>query len=404
MVQKAPLRILVYLTGGMHWMGGVQYTRNLLRAVVSLPPDERPEIVLQIGRINMGHGYEEEFSNYPGVVIDGPRFASDELTHGIIRRLRRVWGHAFGREMPGKLLRSDDCDVAFPAKGPNIPGPAQKVYWVPDFQYKHFPEFFSEQERQQRDITYDRMFSETGILVLSSEAAREDFSRFFPRFAEKDVRVLHFVTTLQEEDFAPNPKETCARYGLPEKFAYLPNQMWQHKGFDTAFKALALLKDQGIEIPLVCTGNEVDYRTDVHTRELHELIAAGRLAGNIFMLGLLSRKDQLQIFRCAALILQPSRFEGWSTAVEDARALGRPIVLSDIPVHLEQDPPHATFFATGDAKDLSTRLASAWTIASPGPDPERETAAREAGLVASHTYGRRFLSIMGAASSAASTP
>lgn len=392
------MKILVYLTGGLHWMGGIQYTRNLLRAISLLPLDARPDIVLQVGRKNSGQGFEEEFSRYPNVVIDGPINGHNALKSMLLNRLRRVWKKLFGSDIPGKILLSDECTVAFPAKGPNIPGRAQKVYWVPDFQYKHYPEYFTDDERKKRDEMYDEMFSEQGILVLSSEAAKIDFYRYFPKHGNKDVRVLHFVTTLVNDEYRPDPAQVCARYALPEKFIYLPNQMWQHKGFDTTFLALGILKRQGMDIPLVCTGNAVDYRSTDYSRHLQNLIEKNNLERQIYMLGILPRLDQLQLFRRAALILQPSRFEGWSTAVEDARALGKYIVLSDIVVHREQAPTDAAFFTMGDEADLATKLSHAWAGADTGPDLVREATAREAAEMRGNAYAKTFLSIMAAAS------
>lgn len=394
MVQKTPLSILIYLTGGVHWIGGVQYIRNLFRAVSALPQHEQPRFILQIGRKNRGLGFEEEFLRHENVEINSPITGRNTLKYRLWGILRRVWRRVFGSNLPGRTMLSDECSVAFPVKGPGVSSFSRNVYWVPDFQYKHFPEYFSADERKERDAMYQEMFREEGILVLSSEAAKRDFHQYFPSHSNKDVRVLRFTTTLDESEYRPDPAQTCARYGLPEKFIYLPNQMWQHKGFDTAFSAFGILKKQGMEIPIVCTGNTTDYRSQAYFQELQALITENGLDGQIHLLGVLPRCDQLQIFRRAALILQPSRFEGWSTAVEDARTLGKAIVLSDIEVHREQNPPTATYFATGDAADLAFKLKALWDSAHPGPDVESERKAREACHDRSLAYAREFLKIM----------
>src|SRR5438128_253174 len=97
-----PSDVLIYLTGGTHWIGGVQYTRNLLSAVSLLPASERPRLVVQIGKLNRKQGYEEEFSRLPGVAIDGPVQPSKW----------DLWKHRlFGSMLPsGKL--SQQCRVA----------------------------------------------------------------------------------------------------------------------------------------------------------------------------------------------------------------------------------------------------------------------------------------------------
>jgi FkbM family methyltransferase len=388
------MKILIYLTGGVHWLGGVQYTRNLLRALSLLPASELPNIVLQIGRRSSGQGFEEEFSCYPNVVIDRSRGGRFALIYRALSLLRRAQRRFFGSDTPIRALSSDDCAVAFPAKGPNIHGPARNVYWVPDFQYKNFPIFFSDTERQKRDAAYDQMFAEEGILVLSSEAVKKDFERFFPKHKSKTVRILHFCTIIDDDDYALDPIRICADFGLPEKFIYLPNQMWQHKGFETVFEALGMLRRQGLIFPLVCTGNSEDYRKSSYFNELLELIDTHQLASQIHLLGMLPRRTQIQLYRRAAVVLQPSRFEGWSTSVEDARALGKPIILSDLDAHKEQHPPDATFFVAGDVMDLARKLTQFWPEARPGPDLSSEQLAREHIGPRALAFARTFMSIM----------
>ncbi len=59
-------------------------------------------------------------------------------------------------------------------------------------------------------------------------------------------------------------------------------------------------------------------------------------------------------------VLNPSLFEGWSTTVEEARALQVPMVLSDLPVHKEQAEGIARFFDRTSAPALADALRQAW--------------------------------------------
>jgi hypothetical protein len=103
--------------------------------------------------------------------------------------------------------------------------------------------------------------------------------------------------------------------------------------------------------------------------------------------------------RTAAVIIQPSRFEGWSTVVQDAKALGRPLLCSDIPVHHEQAPTALGFFAWDDAETLADLLAASWTSLEPGPRPdiEERTLAEEREFAQS--FGQELLKICEEASS-----
>jgi glycosyltransferase involved in cell wall biosynthesis len=85
----------------------------------------------------------------------------------------------------------------------------------------------------------------------------------------------------------------------------------------------------------------------------------------------------VEVLRHAAAIVQPSLFEGWSTVVEDVRASGRPILLSDLPVHREQDPPRCTFFPPEDDAALADALAQHWDALTAGPDVAAERQAQQ---------------------------
>ena len=110
---------------------------------------------------------------------------------------------------------------------------------------------------------------------------------------------------------------------------------------------------------------------------LRRLLADLEIADRVRLLGLVPRKDQMQIFRHATLVLQPPLFEGWSTVLEDAKALGRPVLASDIAVHREQfesaGDGTASFFPPTDHEALAAALAVRWRRVPPGPDPTSET-------------------------------
>lgn len=380
-------------------MGGIQYTRNLIRAISLLPRSELPDLVLKIGHRNKGNGYEKEFLHYPNVVIDRPKIPST----GVFRKISSlIW--KLKRKSSSKSysscvkMISDECEVAFPVKGANILGPSKKIYWVPDFQYKNMPQLFSNEERNKRDTLYNEMFLEEGILVLSSEAVKEDFYTFFPEFASKKVRVLSFSSVFEMSEYDLDPIATCNSYGLPEKFIYVPNQMWQHKGHDYTIMALGKLKVNGIIPPLVLTGNISDYRKGLYGDYIKKLIEKHNLETQVFHLGILPRQEQVQIYRRAALILQPSLFEGWSTVVEDARALGKSILMSDINVHLEQNPFKGFYFKVGDVSDLANKIANIWPNLEPGPSLEEEKQLILSSNERAVNYARKFMSIVREAS------
>ena len=189
------------------------------------------------------------------------------------------------------------------------------------------------------------------------------------------THVWHFHT-------APDPVPLIGDSGayaaldLPRRFYYTPNQFWPHKNYVTLFRGLRRLLDDGHDVTFVCTGSDLDSKPDLYQRSLLSLIAELDLGRNLRLLGILPRTLQLELFRRACAIIQPSLFEGWSTVIEDARAFGRTLIISDIPLHREQADAKAIFFSAQDHISLAAAVSEADSQLAPGPDIEREKVSR----------------------------
>jgi glycosyltransferase involved in cell wall biosynthesis len=135
-----------------------------------------------------------------------------------------------------------------------------------------------------------------------------------------------------------------------------PNQFWQHKNHIVVIEAVKLLKDKGILVNVVFTGKENDYRNTNYVDDLKKKVLSYNLDDQILFLGFIDRIDQLLLMKNAIGIIQPSLFEGWSTVVEDSKALNQTIIASDIKVHREQLDISAYYFDSMNAFDLANIL------------------------------------------------
>jgi glycosyltransferase involved in cell wall biosynthesis len=355
---RRPLALTVRLISDTGWMGGVLYTRNLVRSLAGLPDAIRPLIRLL--------GPETVLSSFRG---EHPEVTSRvecvAMPDGLYGRIRNRLGW-----LPRK---NGAANVFYPAT--HAVRGAAVIRWIPDFQHRYLPHLFTPKELAQRDRWMQGIASTPGVVVLSSETAAADFRMFFPehRATARVWRFHSFLDGLEQEVDAG----LLQRYGIPEKYLYLPNQFWTHKNHITVFRALARLKrEHGIAIPLVCTGNQSDYRNASHFEGLLRFLRDEGLIDQVHLLGLLPRRDQVGVLRSAAAVVQPSLFEGWSTVVEDVRAVGRPLYLSDIPVHREQAPRGAAYFSAESEDELAALLMATWPGLAPGPDREAERRAQ----------------------------
>jgi glycosyltransferase involved in cell wall biosynthesis len=268
------------------------------------------------------------------------------------------------------------------------------IGWIPDFQHLHLPQFFGDSDLKKRNITYRRLAEKATVVMLSSNAAHDDFATFVPDLADKG-RVVPFPSLLAFEELADDPVTTRNKFNLPEKFALVANQFWAHKNHALVVEALARLHRKGVSIPVVMTGLPSDHRDPANKNfsSLLQAIASAGLNHDVIILGLVPYVDLINLMRTAALIIQPSRFEGWSTVVQDAVALGRPLLCSDIAVHREQVPGALGFFPTDDAAVLADLLEAHWNDLQPGPDYSLEQRSLAAEREFSTRHGQSLLKL-----------
>ena len=107
---------------------------------------------------------------------------------------------------------------------------------------------------------------------------------------------------------------------MPETFIYLPNQFWKHKNHITVIEAVRILKSRGESVCVVATGSAWNPHFPGFYDELKDTIKHYDLEESFRMLGLVPRDHVFAFLRRCAFYLNPSRHEGWSTGVEEAKA------------------------------------------------------------------------------------
>jgi len=268
------------------------------------------------------------------------------------------------------------------------------IGWVPDFQHLHLPEMFTTAEIARRNKSYAKIADRCDAVVLSSMDACNDFRGFAPAHANK-ARILHFVAQPDMRSSQEVNRDTIEnKFNFRGKFFYLPNQFWKHKNHMVVFEAVRLLKQQGRQVTLLCSGHMDDYRNRGHVAQLVEFVNKNNLREQIRLLGMIDFRDLTWLMRNCIAIVNPSLFEGWSTTVEEAKSIGKGMLLSDLPVHREQNPPRSVYFDPHDPDRLAGLLWEAWNSSEGGPDVELE--ARAAADLAGRTlaFARTYQDIV----------
>jgi glycosyltransferase involved in cell wall biosynthesis len=343
------MRVAFTLINGTEWAGGYNYLLNLVRVLRQYAHD-RVEPVLFAG-YDVEEKSLEPFSYIlNNAVIQDPVF---DTAHNAKRSLLRL---LLGTEQTiESVFKKHSIDVVFePAIYYGWRFPFSTLAWIPDFQHRLLPEMFSRAAYWKRDLGLRIQMFTGRVIMLSSESAKQDMKRFYGK-AGKNAFVVPFAveTSIYTDDV--DPGLVRSRYGLPKTFFYLPNQFWKHKNHQVIVEALKILKDQGESVVVAASGNSRDHKHPGYFESLQNKISNYEIEQNFRYLGVVPYKELIGLMKASIAVINPSFIEGWSTTVEEAKSLGIPLILSDIPVHREQTR-EAMFFDPGSAHSLAETM------------------------------------------------
>jgi glycosyltransferase involved in cell wall biosynthesis len=344
----APLRLAFTHIPRQLWAGGYNYQSNLFAALSKFRPGEFTPVVFA------GTGDDDAdlapLAAIPDVEV--VRSLAFEGRAGLAAALALGLDRAAAAE-----FRTRRIDAVFEGArcfyGWRLPYPA--VAWFPDFQHRRLPQLFPAAARWRREAGFRMQIASGRTVMLSSESSRRDFRRFYPK-AKNEVFVVRFATGPSPAFLTANPAEIVAQYQLPEKYFYLPNQFYRHKNHQVVVDALAILAQRGFDAVVCGSGSTEDRRERGYFDQVMEQVRSRGLEKRFLHLGMIPLSHVYALLRVSIGLINPSRSEGWSTTVEEAKSFGVPMILSDLDVHREQTSGTANYFGTDDPATLADHL------------------------------------------------
>jgi glycosyltransferase involved in cell wall biosynthesis len=342
-----PLRVAFAHIPRRLWAGGYNYQANLFAALNRFRPGEFAPVVFA-GRGDSDADLEP-FAAIPGVeVVRSAAFAGRgglvaALTLGLDRKAVAEF-------------RAHRIDAVFESArffGWRLPYPA--VAWFPDFQHRRLPQLFPAAARWRREAGFRTQIASGRTVMVSSESSHRDFRTFYPG-AKNEVCVVRFATAPSPALLTANPTEIVAQYRLPEKYFYLPNQFYTHKNHQVVVDALGILARRGFDAVVCASGSTEDPRERGHFEQVMARVRSLGLECRFRHLGMIPLSHVYALLRACTGLINPSRSEGWSTTVEEAKSFGVPMILSDLDVHREQTGGTASYFGADDPAALADHL------------------------------------------------
>ncbi len=233
------------------------------------------------------------------------------------------------------------------------------IYHPHDLQHLHFPELFTGKTRHDREVSYRALCAQARFVVVASEWMKQDLVEKYHLQPQK-IRVIPMAPPLAA--YGEPAEETIQavrlRHRLPERFAFYPAHMWPHKNHLGLIEAAALLREQGIHVPLVFTGARTDY-----TIVLEKRIRQVGLEGAVQWLGFVDPPELAAVYRLSTVVVVPTLFEAVSFPVFEAFLAGVPVACSNVTSLPRQVGDASLLFSPTQPRDIADKLARLWTDA-----------------------------------------
>jgi len=234
---------------------------------------------------------------------------------------------------------------------------AKSLSFIADFQHLYFKENFSIKKKSMRNLnTFLCAYFSSKILLISNDA-RKDLKKISHAAYNNSV-ISKFVFQIPPKKEIIGLSVLKKKYKFNTLFFYIPNQYWVHKNHFIILKAIKYIKKKNNlkKILILSSGLSTDYRNPDHFLKIKNFISKNNLKNNYKYLGVVPFKDVLSLIYHSIAVINPSKFEGRSSTVEQAKSMGKKVILSNINIHKEQKPRNANYFDPDNYKQLSKIL------------------------------------------------
>lgn len=345
-----PIRLAFTLISRKVWAGGYNYQLNLFNALAKYCPGAITPVVFA------GKGHDvAELDAIRQVkateVVRSPHFDRPALVSLGLTLLAQDRGAI-------SSFRTHNIDAIWEnARFFGWRSPYPTVAWIPDLQHRQLPHLFSGAAKLRREIGFQLQVLSGRTIILSSNTAERDCLSYYPRSRGRTA-VLKFASEPSAELLGLDPETVLEKHNLPRTYFYLPNQFWRHKNHGIVLNALEILAKRDARPVVVASGGCDPYEPEYLDQIVRDAAKLG-LGHQFRYVGMIPLPEVYALLRASAALINPSRFEGWSTTVEEAKSFGVPMILSNIDVHREQAEGRARYFGADNALELADLLQDA---------------------------------------------
>lgn len=192
---------------------------------------------------------------------------------------------------------------------------------IHDIQYRHFPENFGPLKRTWLAANVPYAARRCASVSVPSSFVKQDVANKL----DVDPQKIHVVPFGSGSLFGPQPateEEVRQTYRIASRYFYYPARTYPHKNHKLLIEAFI---DMPEDVQLIFTG--APWHTD---GDVLQAISRSGLTGRVRHLGKVPRAHLAGLFRGAAALVYPSRFEGFGAPALEAMSVGTPVIASNV--------------------------------------------------------------------------
>jgi len=336
------------------WLGGFNIIANLISAIQLLPKENIKPILIVNKKFNKK--WLKDFKNIRFIKSD--LFANQSLIKRIYNKISiLIFGKSY--EYDNFFKKNNISALSHTLIPLGKKSLIKSFPWIPDFQYIHYPENFSLKNRIMKNLNNEICAAHSTKIILSSFDVKNDLKKISLK-AYKKSEISSFVFDVPSKKNLLSLSKLKKKYKIRSKYFYLPNQYWIHKNHLLVLKSLKEIVKKDSSILIISTGYTDDHRSINYFKKIKKYIDDNNLNDNYIHLGVVPYKDVMSLMFHSVSLINPSKFEGWSSSVEQAKSMGKKIILSNINVHKEQNPRRGIYFEPNNFNKLSLIMIKVW--------------------------------------------
>lgn len=235
---------------------------------------------------------------------------------------------------------------------------------IHDISFRIHPEWVPKRDLFFLSLLIPRTIRRADVIIAISEFTKCEILREYPKAAGK-VRVVENAAA--EEWFQPIPENE--QRSVLEKFHLTSGKYFLSSGTMQPRKNIPFLIEcfkqattkEDFDYPLVLTGNPVGHNVDAKLADSGD--------GKVIFTGYVKDDELRALVSLSRGYIFPSLYEGFGIPIEEALALGVPVLVSDIPAFREVGGDRVTYF---DPTNLARAAETLYTFSIVQPKPSAQ--------------------------------